>query len=186
MYNDEGDEKTVILLGDFEDRNDNPTPTTHSPYQTLLSCADVSSDLMRLAHHGAYGRANKKALLLQINPEMITSSSGFRFHHPRCEIYEFFLEWLQNPEPDYPDSKLLSTPSHWYTCGDAAQHNYRSLMISEAIYTTSECEVTDESTLVNYIYRFSIEKEGAWQVTRWPFNYYTEDGAPSGFTFPCK
>lgn len=175
--------KSVLLLGDLEDKNGNSNPTAGSPYDILLRCAHVRSNIMRLAHHGAYGKANKKVLLSRVNPEFAFSSSGFLYFHPRCDIYRL----LSGISPGVPNPNLVSDArfNHVYTCGDTERNPnaYISGVIPQTIFVTSVCA---DNILGNYIISFRIITDngqvGAQQDL---FNSHTQATFPPGSTFPC-
>lgn len=178
---------SVILYGDLEDGSPNegsgtfPRPTSGGPYDTLLSCADVQADLMRLPHHGAYGKANKPALLLEANPKIIFSSSAFRFFHPRCEIEDLFDVWSR----EFPErASLLSTNQHWYTCGDPEQDTYLSSRTDDAIFVTTVCNLQGAGTVENYIIKLTIAETGDVDVTQTLFSSKQRQEFPEG-DFPC-
>ena len=189
--------KSALVLGDLEDKNDNPVSTNGNPYNVLLRCANVGSNFLRLAHHGAYGRANKNRLLYQINPNVVFSSSGFnsQFRHPRCEIYNYFYGWLDltnDPSVNVPNLVKDDSLLHWYTCGgdpQGGQLPWMSGRIREAIYTTSVCDTGSVNNMLrNFVIRMSVDSNnGQLSVDQAQFSAYTRDQYPPGEDkFPCQ
>uniref|UniRef100_A0A1X7UZ13 Uncharacterized protein n=1 Tax=Amphimedon queenslandica TaxID=400682 RepID=A0A1X7UZ13_AMPQE len=79
---------------------------------------DLKSQIYRLSHHGAL-HANPENFLSFIKAEYVFSSSGYRYGHPRCEIYDYYKNRLPN---------IL--PSHPYTCFNVVSGKYVPLNIN--------------------------------------------------------
>uniref|UniRef100_A0A1X7TTX4 Metallo-beta-lactamase domain-containing protein n=1 Tax=Amphimedon queenslandica TaxID=400682 RepID=A0A1X7TTX4_AMPQE len=114
--------RSTLITGDFELKDDKMT--------TFLQKAngDLKSDIYRLSHHGA---SNKKANQIQfldaVGASYVFSSSGYKYGHPRCQIYEYYYK-----------KKLLDiVAKHPYTCFQSSKkHSFEPLEIRQPIYVT--------------------------------------------------
>ena len=89
--------------------------------------ADISSDIYRLCHHGAFnGKANTAEFLNAVGAKYVFSSSGYRYKHPRCEVYNYYNNILK-------DNVVAVHP---YTCFFKNGNAY-NVNTSKAIYVTS-------------------------------------------------
>ena len=89
--------------------------------------ADISSDIYRLCHHGAFnGKANTAGFLYAVGAKYVFSSSGYRYKHPRCEVYNYYNNILK-------DNVVAVHP---YTCFFKNGNAY-NVNTSKAIYVTS-------------------------------------------------
>lgn len=82
----------VLLPGDFEDKRGK----TEATDQLIKKNGEaLKSDIYRLAHHGAYGNANKFELLNAIQPRFAFSSSRAppgTYGHPRCQLFHMLKD----------------------------------------------------------------------------------------------
>ena len=143
-----GGTKTLIT-GDFEGGK--------RFMQRFFQCAGnlLSADIYRLSHHGAdNGKANRRAFLRAINARYVFSSSGFRYGHPRCELYDYYVN----------DARLaVVREEHDYTCQIFIprrerlenEPRYRRVpdQTTRAIYVTT---VGEEGNELNYVIQFKI------------------------------
>ena len=135
---------STLITGDFE--------LTPNDMETFLQTAgtDLPSHIYRLSHHGAYnGKANQKQFLAAVGARYVFSSSGYRYNHPRCEIYDYYYE--------LPDNAVDEHPYTCFTPGDGA----RNVNTKKAIYVTSVIREEDTDTLVKsyYVVNFIIDKD---------------------------
>ena len=191
---------SFLLPGDLEDYYANynnhgvPTPEPDGPYGILLSCCDVESTAMRIAHHGAYGRANKPGLHYHVNPQIALSSSGFEpsYCHPRCDIYDFYTKWINasaNHPLFQPKLQVDYDLKHWYTCGNYPLGIWETKRVKEAIYVTSVCAYNlgaGSGELVNYIVEVNMKNVSGMMPgpTLTQFSAYNSSTFPENY-FPC-
>lgn len=138
---------STLITGDFE--------ASQGAMRTFLSTArpDLRSDIYRLSHHGAYnGKANQKEFLDAIGAKIVFSSSGYRYKHPRCEVYDYYDAILYNSVNEHP-----------YTCFTSSNNdNIRNVNTRKAIYVTSLYRRNDNNNWVSsyYLFEFSIMNNG--------------------------
>lgn len=190
---------SLLLLGDLEDPHANygpddvPLPVPGGPYDILLSCSDVQSTAMKIAHHGAYGKSNKPDLYFGINPQLAFSSSGFNFdyYHPRCNIHEFYTKWIaaaaRDPDILQPALQVSRTLEHWYTCGDYLSKEWRKELIDEAMYVTSVCtfDVSNATELVNFVVGIKMETVSGMLAAPSLAHFNTHTASTFPGKFPC-
>ena len=114
--------------------------------------ADISSDIYRLCHHGAFnGKANTAEFLNAVGAKYVFSSSGYRYNHPRCEVYNYYNDRLA-------DGVVAEHP---YTCFNK-DGIPDIITTTKAIYVTSVIrEVGGEEIKSFYVVKFDINSQGA-------------------------
>ena len=114
--------------------------------------ADIRSDIYRLCHHGAYNtKANTEAFLNAVGAKYVFSSSGYRYKHPRCEVYNYYNNILK-------DNVVAVHP---YTCFFKNGNAY-NVNTSKAIYVTSLIRKDSNGKWVKSFYaiKFDITSKG--------------------------
>uniref|UniRef100_A0A1X7TZV8 Metallo-beta-lactamase domain-containing protein n=1 Tax=Amphimedon queenslandica TaxID=400682 RepID=A0A1X7TZV8_AMPQE len=149
--------RSILIAGDFE------LPQKEmKKFLKLKGVKDgLRSHIYRLSHHGAYNsKANRYEFLDAVGASYVFSSSGFRYHHPRCEIYNYYQTEL------FPDI----VAEHPYTCfyqhkiGDFTDYNPST---TKAIYVT---HIYKKGTsfiqwfISYYLLRFDIDRYGGVSV----------------------
>ena len=95
--------RSTLIIGDFE------LPPNDMTAFLNTAGPDLRSHIYRLSHHGAYN-ANPANFLNAIQARYVFSSSGYRYGHPRCEIYDYY------DDEKNPYRLVNSVPPHPYTC----------------------------------------------------------------------
>ena len=125
---------------------------------------DLRSHIYRLSHHGAYnGLANQVQFLDAVGAVAVFSSSGYKYGHPRCEVYDYYDAVLPDAVKEHP-----------YTCF-APNKVIRNVNTKKAIYVTSVIRKEDNTgTWVKsfYVVHFFIDKNGVVDMT---FVYIGDD-----------
>ena len=156
----------TLITGDFEGGR--------RFMQRFFRCAGdlLRADIYRLSHHGAdNGIANRREFLNRINARYVFSSSGFLYGHPRCELYDYYVNGARLEDVG---------EEHDYTCQNFISRNERRRrnlpkyqpeqhQTTRAIYVTT---VGEEGNVLNYVIQFKINNRGriariessAWQV----------------------
>ena len=113
--------------------------------------ADISSDIYRLCHHGAFnGKANTAEFLNAVGAKYVFSSSGYRYKHPRCEVYNYYNNILK-------DNVVAVHP---YTCFFKNGNAY-NVNTSKAIYVTSLIRNKNGKWVKSfYVIKFDITSKG--------------------------
>ena len=137
---------STLITGDFE--------LGAKPMTNFLkkAKADLKSDIYKLSHHGAYNdKANRYKFLDAIKAEYVFSSSGFKYKHPRCEIFKYYTNRLPTGAVD----------KHYYTCFDGNDID-RNRLTSKAIYVTHlfRGESVMHWFISYYLLRFDIARDG--------------------------
>ena len=144
----------TLIAGDFEG--------DEAFVRNFIECPgnDLSADILRLPHHGAYNEESTELFLDAINARYVFSSSGFRYGHPRCELYDYYItRRVAAPE----EQQLAAAEEHYYyTCQRRiGRRNYQRVTHepARAIYVTT---VNDGIRLhnINYVIWFRINNEG--------------------------
>lgn len=147
----------VLLPGDFEDKN--PVEAKASEPINLLMKAflpddshkELKSDVYRLAHHGAYGSANKYHFLEAIHPRFAFSSSTLppgKHGHPICHIYNILRDIMptksenrrQNAaDDDGQDTGNIrqSAEEHAYSCAWNKASKRKDYKVGIDLYSTA-------------------------------------------------
>ena len=115
--------------------------------------ADIKSDIYRLCHHGAFnGKANTAEFLNAVGAKYVFSSSGYRYKHPRCEVYNYYNSILKDNV----------VPVHHYTCFNQNGQDF-NVDTSKAIYVTSLIRKDSNGKWVKSFYaiKFDIDYKGA-------------------------
>ena len=119
--------------------------------------ADIRSDIYRLCHHGAFnGKANTAEFLNAVGAKYVFSSSGYRYNHPRCEVYNYYNDRLDDGVVDihpYTCYQKDVNTNIWYF------YNYET---SKAIYVTSVIRKDSNGNWVKSFYaiKFDITSKG--------------------------
>uniref|UniRef100_A0A1X7STJ3 Metallo-beta-lactamase domain-containing protein n=1 Tax=Amphimedon queenslandica TaxID=400682 RepID=A0A1X7STJ3_AMPQE len=140
---------SALITGDFELKKDDDM-------KKFLNIAkqDLQSQIYKLSHHGSYG-ANPVPFLDAVGASYVFSSSGFRYGHPRCELYDHYYK-----------NKLLdnTVDDHLYTCFNhigSNKYNPNSFNTKKAIYVTSVYKPDfTHWTREYYIVKFNIDAGG--------------------------
>ena len=113
--------------------------------------ADIRSDIYRLCHHGAFnGKANTAEFLNAVGAKYVFSSSGYRYKHPRCEVYNYYNNILK-------DNVVAVHP---YTCFFKNGNAY-NVNTSKAIYVTSVIRNKNGKWVKSfYAIKFDITSKG--------------------------
>ena len=113
--------------------------------------ADISSDIYRLCHHGAFnGKANTAEFLNAVGAKYVFSSSGYRYKHPRCEIYNYYNSILKD--------NVVAV--HHYTCFNQNGQDF-NVDTSKAIYVTSVIRNKNGKWVKSfYAIKFDITSKG--------------------------
>ena len=113
--------RSTLITGDFE------LPPNDMTVFLNTARADLRSHIYRLSHHGALN-ANPSNFLNAIQAQYVFSSSGYRYGHPRCEIYDYYNNRLPN-----------NVPAHPYTCYNLVSGKYERVdrITRKPIYVTS-------------------------------------------------
>ena len=113
--------RSTLITGDFE------LPPNDMTAFLNTAGPDLRSQIYRLSHHGAYN-ANPANFLNAIQARYVFSSSGYRYGHPRCEIYDYYDNRLPN-----------NVPAHPYTCYNLVSGKYVRVdrITRKPIYVTS-------------------------------------------------
>ena len=114
--------------------------------------ADIRSDIYRLCHHGAFnGKANTAGFLNAVGAKYVFSSSGYRYKHPRCEIYNYYNSILKD--------NVVAV--HHYTCFNQNGQDF-NVDTSKAIYVTSVIRKDSNGNWVKsfYVIKFDIDSKG--------------------------
>uniref|UniRef100_A0A1X7T0R2 Metallo-beta-lactamase domain-containing protein n=1 Tax=Amphimedon queenslandica TaxID=400682 RepID=A0A1X7T0R2_AMPQE len=146
---------STLITGDFE-------LSRHCMRLFLqLAGPDLQSDIYRLSHHGSFnGKANLPEFLDAVGASYVFSSSGFRYHHPRCEIYNYYQTKLPTD----------TVAEHPYTCfykheiGDFTEDNPST---TKAIYVThvyTKGKNFLEWYMLYFLLRFDIDRYGGVRV----------------------
>lgn len=139
---------STLITGDFE--------LTKNNMENFLYHAgnDLRSHIYKLSHHGAL-KANQKQFLDAIDAKYVFSSSGYRYGHPRCEIFEY-----------YANSLVDTKNEHLYTCFNSFDNSPVRYLPSKhitkkPIYVTSVLYGDNEgwTDAYNMVVMFSI----GWQ-----------------------
>ena len=140
---------SALITGDFE--------LTDTDMDGFLMKAgpDLKSQIYRLSHHGAL-HANPPNLLTYIQAQYVFSSSGYRYGHPRCEIYLYY------DDEKNPYHLVNSVPPHPYTCYKHlgfSKYEHVDMMIKKPIFVTSLFRevAKDEWIRSYYLLKFSID-----------------------------
>uniref|UniRef100_A0A1X7UZP6 Metallo-beta-lactamase domain-containing protein n=1 Tax=Amphimedon queenslandica TaxID=400682 RepID=A0A1X7UZP6_AMPQE len=138
---------STLITGDFE--------ASPNAIKEFLSTArsDLYSDIYKLSHHGAYnGIANQEQFLDAIKAKYVFSSSGFKYKHPRCEIFEYYKTALPN------DHRITE---HFYTCFNK-NNKFMTENTKKAIYVTHLYRPVGFQKWVKsyYLIKFSISRIG--------------------------
>ena len=144
-----GEVKTLIT-GDFEG--------SAAFVQNFINCPgnDLSADIYRLSSHGAdNGNANRRNFLTAINARYVFSSSGFLHGHPRCELYDYYIN----------GARLAVVQEHTYTCQNVIPRNERrrrNLPMYQRVphQTRRAIYVTTVDNDENYVIQFKINNRG--------------------------
>ena len=137
---------STLISGDFEGDQDFMTDFL------AKGGADISSDIYRLCHHGAFnGKANTAEFLNAVGAKYVFSSSGYRYRHPRCEIYNYYNSILK-------DNVVAVHP---YTCFNQNGQDF-NVDTSKAIYVTSVIRKDSNGNWVKsfYVIKFDIDSKG--------------------------
>ena len=138
---------STLISGDFEGSS------TFSIESFLKTAAgtDIKSDIYRLCHHGAFGeKANTEAFLNAVGAKYVFSSSGYRYKHPRCEIYDHYKNILK-------DNVVAVHP---YTCFRKNGQDF-NVDTSKAIYVTSVIRKVGGNEIKSfYVIKFDINSHG--------------------------
>ena len=118
--------RSTLITGDFE------LPPNDMTVFLNTAGPDLRSHIYRLSHHGALN-ANPANLLNAIQAQYVFSSSGYRYGHPRCEIYDYYDD---EKNPYHLDN---SVPDHPYTCYNLVSGKYVRVdrITRKPIYVTS-------------------------------------------------
>ena len=138
---------STLISGDFEGDN------KFMKAFLAKGGADIRSDIYRLCHHGAYNKkANTEAFLNAVGAKYVFSSSGYRYNHPRCEVYNYYNDRLVDGV----------VPVHPYTCFTQNGQSF-SINTSKAIYVTSLIRKDSNGNWVKSFYaiKFDIDFKGA-------------------------
>ena len=113
--------------------------------------ADIRSDIYRLCHHGAFnGNANTAEFLNAVGAKYVFSSSGYRYNHPRCEVYNYYNNILK-------DNVVAVHP---YTCFDK-DGIPKIITTTKAIYVTSVIRKVGRVEIKSYyVIKFDINSQG--------------------------
>ena len=113
--------RSTLITGDFE------LPPNDITVFLNTAGPDLHSHIYRLSHHGALN-ANPANFLNAIQARYVFSSSGYRYGHPRCEIYDYYDNRLPN-----------NVPAHPYTCYNLVSGKYVRVdrITIKPIYVTS-------------------------------------------------
>ncbi len=135
----------VLIPGDFEDRS-STAKGGNQPTDMLINANGqaLKSDIYQLAHHGAYGKANKLRLLKAVKPRYVFSSSSAppgQYGHPRCKVYDDLMTVMPN----------RNVPTHPFSCG---RNRYTATKLSVNIHLYSTIPLY-ESPSVKYVIHFA-------------------------------
>ena len=150
---------STLITGDFE--------LGDSVMEAFLGTAgpDLSSQIYRLSHHGSLG-ANPVPFLDAVGASFVFSSSGFRYGHPRCEVYNYYHNKLPDDVAEHPYTCFRQLSGNQY----AAENGN----IRKAIYVTSLYRKGPGDNWIKsyYIVKFDIGKDGKIGVE---FTYIGDD-----------
>ena len=133
-YND----VSILITGDFELKHNFMTRFLQT------AGADLKSDIYKLSHHGAYnGKANQIEFLDAVSAKYVFSSSGYKYGHPRCEIYEYYEEKLHDIVAKHP-----------YTCY-VNKNKGKNIETRKPIYVTSL--IRKNGIKSYYLIKFNID-----------------------------
>uniref|UniRef100_A0A1X7UY03 Metallo-beta-lactamase domain-containing protein n=1 Tax=Amphimedon queenslandica TaxID=400682 RepID=A0A1X7UY03_AMPQE len=137
------DAVSILITGDFE--------LEEGPMKNFLGTAgpDLSSHIYRLSHHGSL-KANPQLFLEAVGASYVFSSSGFRYGHPRYEVFEYYYK---NKLPD----NVAKHPYTFFTHKGNQDYTSYTWNIEKAIYVTSICDADDDTKLY-YLVKFNIDK----------------------------
>ena len=139
---------STLITGDFEQ--------TESYMKTFLRTAGtgLKSDIYKLSHHGAI-KANQEQFLKAVGADYVFSSSGYKYGHPRCEIFDYYNQELDDSVSEHP-----------YTCYDVDKKNPtnkknpRNEKTKKPIYVTSLIKNGKKS----YLIKFNIDQQSKISV----------------------
>ena len=142
--------KTVLIAGDFELSG----KTIMKQFLGKVGI-DLQSDIYRLSHHGSYNnKANRPEFLKAVGASYVFSSSGFRYHHPRCEIYDYYY---------MGSGELEDADSHRYTCYrrlSNGKYKLENKNCKMAMYVTSIKRKMNNQWVKSFcVIKFDLEKK---------------------------
>ena len=114
---------------------------------------DLRSHIYRLSHHGAFnGLANQVQFLDAVGAIAVFSSSGYRYNHPRCEVYNYYNAKLRVNDAIY---------KHPYTCF-SKKGKAKNVNTKKAIFVTSLYRRDNNNNWVmsHYLLKFSFANNG--------------------------